>query len=102
VDLSKPIDFIGESNELSQPYRNIYFADYLRHNKPVESQFSAYAVITEIYPTSKFYTRDYKIQHEWKLGRRYEIENNPYWQLHAEKQFKNLGLNVNIYTSRVN
>jgi hypothetical protein len=97
VDVSKPVAFIGEANEFSQTYRSILFKDYLRHNKPPDLPYSQYAVITDFYPTSKFYTFDYKVQHEWKMQNRYEIENDPNWIKLKTEEYKTLGINVAIY-----
>jgi hypothetical protein len=97
VDLSKPVNVIGEANEFSQPYRNIVFADIKRQGLSPKLNYSEYVVIIDVFPDSKFYSRDYKIQNEWKMQNRINVEKDPSWRLIKTKIYESLKVGINIY-----
>ncbi|OGG08692.1 hypothetical protein A2154_01735 [Candidatus Gottesmanbacteria bacterium RBG_16_43_7] len=97
VDLTKPVSFIGETNELSQPYRNILFSEFKRSGISPQLAPREFTVVTTVSPTSKFYTHDYKLQHIWKVQNRFIVDADPTWEKIAEKEFKDLGVKIEIF-----
>jgi hypothetical protein len=100
VDLDKPVYFFGQANEFSISYRNIVKSDFVRSSRYPKLPYSAFAVITEILPISKFYTYDYITMNQAQLNGRSGIENDPSWSLYKSHLFKDLGVNVSIYTTQ--
>lgn len=97
IDLSKTLIFIGESNEFSQPYRNIMFEQYKKEGiSPVDPTHSAFVVVLIIEPSSRFYTRDYRMINEWKLGQFAPFAADPAFSEIAEKKFGDLGVTIRI------
>ena len=101
MDVSKPIIQAGDSNEFSQPYKQLLF-ELVRNNKSFPSlPYSQYLVIFDIKPTSVFYSLDYQNKNLWKVQQGFStVQSDPEYFLYKEISMEQLGVRSLIYAKK--
>lgn len=101
MDLSKPVIQAGDSNEFSQPYKQLLF-ELVRNNKTFPSlPHSQYLVIFDIKPTSVFYSLDYQNKNLWKVQQGFSaVQADPDYFLYKEISMDQLGVRSLIYAKK--
>lgn len=100
IDLSKKIEIVGYSNELPPESFALYFdLKKSRGDYPRLSHLS-YLVTLEIFPGSRFFTKDYSYVNAWAIPRIREVQKDKSLTLLSRKKFEELGIEVTIYDKR--
>ncbi|MFI5395957.1 MAG: ArnT family glycosyltransferase [Candidatus Binatia bacterium] len=97
IDLSKPVYIAGYANELPPDYFNLVFALHREHGEIQPAPYSSYVVTLQVLPTSRYYTRDYRMfneRNQWTVTR---IAAEPSLAVLRERSFAQLGVVVRIY-----
>jgi hypothetical protein len=97
LDLSKDCNVYGRPSELSPDLGNI--TSILRRSKkqyPI-LPYSKMVATIEVLPDSRYYTHDFKLLNAWRISEIRAIEADTSWNLHARREFKELGMIVAIY-----
>lgn len=97
VDLAKPVEVVGFANEFSPPLFDLIFALHKQKREFVSLPYSSFMVTLEIFPTSRFYTRDYQLMNSWQIEKIKAIKVDPSLTLVKRKEFKELGVEVTIW-----
>ncbi len=97
VDITKPINYLGWTAEISPDWVELRRQMALRNGQGNQSKKGNFLVTIEVKPSSRLYTYDYKRANLWQLGRIGEIRENWIDRLVKEKEFKELGVAVRIY-----
>lgn len=97
VDLTKPVEVMGYTNEFSPPYFDLIFALHKQKREFVSLPYASFVVTLEVSPTSRFYTRDYQLMNAWQLEKIREIEKDPSLVMINKKKFESLDVEVTIY-----
>lgn len=101
MDLSKPVIQAGDSNEFSQPYKQLLFK-LVGNNKTFPSlPHSQYLVIFDVKPTSVFYSLDYQNKNLWKVQQGFStVQSDPEYFLYKEILMEQLGVRSLIYAKK--
>lgn len=99
VDITKPIEIIGATAEISLDWvelrRQLKKQNYKIYNN--YNDYKNYIVTLEVKPASRLYTYDYRRANAWQLGKVREVEEMWGDKLLKEKDFRELGIVVRIY-----
>ena len=98
VDLSKPVQVVGQAAELAPDYFNLEFSIHKRSGEyPKIEGYSYFFVTLEILPNSKFYGWDYKKFNSYVETYIKQVQEDKSLTLLKEKMFDELGVRVKIY-----
>lgn len=98
LDYSKPLEVIvGLANEFPPGAFNLAMAQKKQEGKWQSLPYSSLVVTIEIFPTSRYFTNDYKLHNSWQIAAMRQMESDPTLTLVARKKFKELDVEATIY-----
>ncbi len=97
IDPSKPIQFVGRSNEFSEPYTTLLLELEKKKSHVINDSYSSYVATIEILPESKFYTKDFQIMNAWTMEHVHSIRSDPTLTKIAEKTFEDIGVVAQVF-----
>lgn len=99
VDINKPINYMGWTADISPDWVELRRQTRIRQIGQIRQiPQGNYLVTIEVKPTSREYTYDYRRANSWQLPNIKEITQTNSDKLVTEKDFKELGVIVRIYS----
>jgi len=100
VDLGKPVNVVGRSNELAPDYFTLMF-DIARDNGTYPRlSYPSYTVTVDILPTSVYYTKNFLDWNTSGIPVIRQVEADPALTRLARRDFQELGVVVTIYVPK--
>lgn len=97
IDVRKPIQFVGRSNEFSEPYTNLLLSLEKQRQQTTQDRYSSYVVTIKILPESKLYTKDFQLMNAWTMDQIKQKRSDPTLTKIAEKTFEDIGVVAQVF-----
>jgi 4-amino-4-deoxy-L-arabinose transferase-like glycosyltransferase len=103
VDLTKPVQVVGVTNEFSPNYINLVFLSHKKmygKEKPMPLTYTHYVATIEYLPGSPLLTKDFYFMNAWQVADIRKIESDTTLTLIVKKKFEPIGVEAVVYGRR--
>jgi hypothetical protein len=101
INLDKPYEIVGRANDFAPDYSFLMLSLAKEKGLYPKDHYDRYIITIKVLPSSRFYTRDYRLFNEWTLENVKTVENDTNLKLLDKKLFEEMQVEVGIFVPKI-